>query len=355
MDESHHDNDNDYNLTESDNVEESQENEEEENNNHGMKRITNEIVQEESQFYQDNNIQLNPNYPNYYPNDNNLNVNSTQPQDNKSPNNNYPQSSLKQPDQNIPSNQNPKLTQNSPSKFPNNNAPNPYPNPYPNQQYPNGQYPNQMYPNNFNPNNFISNNINPNTLDPNKTQGINYPFPSQNPNLNPNMIQQFPNYFKSPNNPKNPIYFNPQKQNPIMDNYPPYNPQNPRGINFGNKPNNRIRPKSAIGTKGARSPHIPYNYGYNTEYPQRPILNFGKPLTIINKQFRSRPKMKKRAPANILYGKGSKGRCFACDVNCGISISGNSPNNYDPYKASLKYPRKDNTFYDSEKYGYYQY
>ena len=58
---------------------------------------------------------------------------------------------------------------------------------------------------------------------------------------------------------------------------------------------------------------------------------------------------------NILYGKGSKGKCFACDVDCGISRSGNSPNNYDPYMASLRKPRFDVTFYDAEKFGYYQY
>ena len=49
--------------------------------------------------------------------------------------------------------------------------------------------------------------------------------------------------------------------------------------------------------------------------------------------------MRKNSPVNIPYAKGSKGKCFACDVDCGISQSGNSPNNYDPYMASLRKPR----------------
>ena len=64
---------------------------------------------------------------------------------------------------------------------------------------------------------------------------------------------------------------------------------------------------------------------------------------------------KQRKFKNIPYAKGSKGKCFACDVDCGIGVSGNSPNNYDPYMASLKKPRFDVTFYNAEKFGYYQY
>ena len=85
------------------------------------------------------------------------------------------------------------------------------------------------------------------------------------------------------------------------------------------------------------------------------MLYFGKPLALINEEFRTKPQPRKQSPANILYGKGGKGKCFACDVECSISRSGNSPNNYNPYYASIRKPRLDVTYYDGEKYGYYQY
>jgi len=68
---------------------------------------------------------------------------------------------------------------------------------------------------------------------------------------------------------------------------------------------------------------------------------------MIRKKIKKKKRIK--TPANILYSHGSRGTCFACDVNCGISRSGNSPNNYNPYEASRKEIRKDTTFYDYER------
>ena len=70
---------------------------------------------------------------------------------------------------------------------------------------------------------------------------------------------------------------------------------------------------------------------------------------------KSPSKEKQKSTANILFGYPSSGRCFACNVQCSISRSGNSPNKYVPYMASYKKLRKDITYYDGEKYGYYQY
>ena len=63
----------------------------------------------------------------------------------------------------------------------------------------------------------------------------------------------------------------------------------------------------------------------------------------------------RKSRAELLFAYPTKGKCFACDVNCSISRSGNSPNKYVPYMGSFKEPRKDITYYDGEKYGYYQY
>jgi len=325
-----------------------------------MKRINNEIISEENQLYQVNNFGINPNYPNQnYPNTTSQHPNSMQPQGNKGPNSNNQLS----PNQDKLSNPIPEQPQNPQilSRFPNNNSN--YPNPqypqYQNPQYPNSQYQNPQYPNPQFQNPQYPNQIYPNSVNPNKAPESGYPFPPQNPNLNPNI---FPNNQKDPNNPNNPnnpnylgIPNHPYSIN--YKNYPLYNPNEPRGPNYGNPNKKRNRPKSAKGPK--RGPYYPYNpyydYEYNTEYPHRPKLNFGKPLSIINKQFRSKPKIRRQNNTNILFGKGSKGRCFACDVDCAISISGNSSNTYNPYMASLQYPRKDSTFYDYEKNGYYQY
>ena len=136
-------------------------------------------------------------------------------------------------------------------------------------------------------------------------------------------------------------------------NYPNYpeNKDNNNNPQFNTYPKrNKPRPKSVNKLKVYSN--YPY---YNTEYPQRPLLNFGPSLAYLDNKFRTKPKKRIRSPVKIPYSKGSKASCFACDIDCGISRSGNSPNNFDPYKASLRKPRYDVTYYDGEKYGYYQY
>jgi len=212
---------------------------------------------------------------------------------------------------------------------------------------------------------------NKNPENPNE-QNKNYPYPNtlyQNQNNPQNSYSSYPQNSFQPDN-QNPEYNpSPEKERNIpgpinklnYPNYPennniskyPYNPQN-NNLPLKNKP----RSKSSKNIKPNQNYPNPYPYGYdlnNVEYPQRPILNFGESLASINNKFRTKPQMRKKSPANIPYSKGSKGKCFACDVECGIGVSGNSPNNYDPYMASLRKPRFDVTFYDAEKFGYYQY
>ena len=88
------------------------------------------------------------------------------------------------------------------------------------------------------------------------------------------------------------------------------------------------------------------NYTYPRKYKENDIKN------------KSKSKSSSRNRSNtpkILFAEPSKGKCFACDVNCSISSSGNSPNKYVPYYGPLKKERKHITEYDGEKYGYYQY
>ena len=197
-------------------------------------------------------------------------------------------------------------------------------------QNPNQTYPNQSYPN-----------INPKVGSPSLPQ-------NQNINTNPKFPQylQYPAFQRNPRNPNSPIF--PNSSSPYAISQYPHNPKR----RFPNIPE-RQRIRSPTARPIVRIDYVPYPNDpdlYNTTYPLRPIIHFGEPLDRINKRFRSKPKVKRKSPANILYGKGSIGSCFACDVNCGISVSGNSPNNYNPYYASIKYPRYDVTFYEGEYY-----
>ena len=203
-----------------------------------------------------------------------------------------------------------------------------YSNPqYPNSQHPNSQNPNSQYPNSQHPNPQYQN---PNSQYPNDLRENLDKDPSipNNPKKNPNNVKSKPNIRR---NPKNPIHYH----NPLYR-----SPQNPEERELGIEP--RVRPSSE------RRP-IPQNpYSTLSEYPQRPILNFGKPLTFT----RLKKKIRGKSAAYIIYGNDRIGKCFACDANCGISISGNSPSNYNPYMASFRTPRREKNFYFTD---YYQY
>jgi hypothetical protein len=269
-------------------------------------------------------------YPNnvyhnqYLQNSNNIPVNNIN--NNK---NVYPQNEL---DQQNKENNNLNMENNN---FQNSQTFNPTQNQYPilpNNFSPNGPYPNTLYQNNPQ---------SPYSLAPlNQSQKDNpyYQNPEYIPNNRDNMDIPDNNNLNYPNYKNIPKY----KNNPKINN-----------ITKKRKP----RPKSMNKIK-MNNPNYPYNYNINnTEYPQRPVLNFGMPLDLINAKFRTKHIKRENSPANIPYGYGTRGRgtCFACDVECGISRSGNSPNNYNPYMASLKKRRYDITYYDGEKYGYYQY
>ena len=152
--------------------------------------------------------------------------------------------------------------------------------------------------------------------------------PKQNPNYNP---QRSPPYEEI-------IY----QRNPLKSPPPKENPQIiPKRMR---RPQSTRRPITQIQTY--------YPLGQNPGYYRQEINpRFGTSLS----RSRSSSKKSRKSPAKLLFAYPSKGRCFACDVNCSISRSGNSPNKYVPYLASFKKLRNDITYYDGERYGYYQY
>ena len=291
------------------------------------RNIVEEVIEETKNNNGESYIPNNPNYPSF---------NQSVPYNIPPKGSIYPYNSMN----------NNKYPQFNPGQM-NNNGPNPENN---NNSYPNNQtfnpsqntYPPQMPNNNYNPN---QNYPYPNTLFQNIPQ---YPNPAyaqnnpeyQNPQYNPNIPEPLNNNLNYPNNPN---FIN---NNININNNIPRKKQRPRPNSVRN---NIVKPNYP------NYPNDIYNNIYNTSYPQRPLLRFGPSLAYINNKFRTKPQKRQRSPAYIPYGKSNRGRCFACDVDCGISKSGNSPNNYDPYMASYKKPRYDVTFYDGNKYGYYQY
>ena len=172
--------------------------------------------------------------------------------------------------------------------------------------------------------------------------------PRNPPRGNPRYPQGDNPRYRQGDNPRYPTEDNPQ--------YPPGdNPRNPyyppnTGLDSGMR-----RPFSTRGPNPRADE--PY-FGYPRRYRDEPRgrgrdITFGDSLGRSHS--RSNPKSRKQSPVDIPFSYPTGGRCFACDVDCSISRSGNSPNKYVPYLASLKKERKAVTDYDAEKYGYYQY
>ena len=202
----------------------------------------------------------------------------------------------------------------------------------PNQQYQNPQNPSQLYPNVITPN-----------KSPEKTPSYN----PQNQNIKP-YLNQIPNKNVDRNQPPNNFYPN------NIINYPLHYNNNQREPKYEYLPKQK-KIRSQSGGYPLRQVQNPYYYNKNSDYPQDIKLNFGKPLTFTNIRKKKRKVKRPKLEANILYGNQRIGKCFACDVNCSISRTGNSANSFDPYKASFKYPRNEITYYDYDKNGYYQY
>ena len=187
----------------------------------------------------------------------------------------------------------------------------------------------------------------------------------QYPNYPPNHQELRYHPKQKPNNNRNsPSYQYPRQRSPESPNYKPTKPvqeQNP----YISQPKFALRNPSPNQMRRPQSSHRPVNSQYNPsnprepyyydryEYPRRYRPSSGRSLS--RSLSRSPPKEDRKMESNILFAYPSSGRCFACDVKCSISTSGNSPNKYVPYKGSYKILRKHVTDYDAERYGYYQY
>ena len=206
---------------------------------------------------------------------------------------------------------------------------------------------NSPYNNNYQMNQEI------NPSNDNKNNNNNIPF---NPdNAFPN--NKYPNYddLNKNRNPNNLINLNTASQKPERDFNTPYNNNNINPLKNKKKvlrnprptQNKMKRPKSS---KGPLINKNNYNNVPNFTYPRKYYHDDNKIKTKSKSSSRNRSNTPK-----ILFAEPSRGKCFACDVNCSISRSGNSPNKYVPYYGPLKKERKHITEYDGEKYGYYQY
>ena len=321
-------NENENEQIENENEQIENENEQIENENEN-EQIENENEQIENE--ENNNIENNPNE----------NDNKENPQNN---NNNDIIQNLNQNDINNNNiNQENKIPKESSPKFPSTLS-----------QYPNNN--NNIKINKPENENNIPENINNNNLNGNNTYPLNYninnniPFnpdnslPNNNyPNYNNiNAFNNNNNYPKAEKDINIPYYINDNNNNkiPLV--------RNPKKNDNRNMPKKKVkRPKSSKGPLiNIKNNNIP-DFTYPRKYYEQ-----------NNKKNKSKSKSNSRNRSNtpkILFAEPTKGRCFACDVNCSISRSGNSPNKYVPYFGPLKKVRKHITEYDGEKYGYYQY
>jgi len=221
---------------------------------------------------------------------------------------------------------------------------------------------NPRYPSRDNPRNPKRGNPrNPLRGNPRYPPGENPQYPSgDNPRYPPGENPQYP----SGDNPRYPPGENPQYPSGDNPRYAPGDnpryPQGdyPRGPNY--PPNTSLDSgmRRPFSTRGSNPRPKDPNFGYPRRYGDESRgrgrdITFGD--TFGRSHSRSNPKSRRQSPADIPYSYPTGGRCFACDVNCSISRSGNSPNKYIPYYASMKKERKAVTDYDAEKYGYYQY
>ena len=184
---------------------------------------------------------------------------------------------------------------------------------------------------------------------------INPNYPPQNPYLNRDNPYPIQNQYQYPRPKERQKKRSPKKKSPIY-NKPkkPYQPEN-----YYNPPENFVlnsRPNIAL--KRPQSSQRPYIYPQNPytvkyEYPRR-YRDYRPRSELSRSKSKSESKEKRKSLAEILFAYPSSGKCFACDVKCSISRSGNSPNKYVPYMASYKQLRKDITYYDPD-WGYYQY
>ena len=255
----------------------------------------------------------------------------------------------------------------------------------------------------------IESNQKPQPNDPSGRETGRFPSSVHNPKLNPDSIPDYPSRYqyqgprqKKPSPKKTSPNYGPRGY-PSKNPQYPYDPRNPPRGNPRNPPRGNPRnpprgnPRYSPGDNPRYPPgdnprYPPGDYPRDPNYPpntgldsgmRRPLStrgpnprvsdpSFGYPRRYRDEQrgrgkditfgesfgrshSRSHTKSRKQSPVDIPYSYPTGGRCFACDVDCSISRSGNSPNKYVPYYGPLKKERKHITEYDGEKYGYYQY
>ena len=219
---------------------------------------------------------------------------------------------------------------------------------------------------------YIGSNERSNPLYPQKDPKI-FPPNSQNPNLE---RQEFPRYQKSL--PSQPNDQNPRLINPIIQRDPYYYPNQggvdgyPQRMPYRNPnlPTSQGYPKQINPNTG-----LPFDRNGRPKSSKRPLMNdryYNAPndnnpnaniplyefrdrfrASLSRSKSRSNSKNRMKSPADIPFAYSTQGKCFACDMECNISKSGNSSNNFVPYMASFKKERNNKTYYDGDNYGNY--
>ena len=177
-------------------------------------------------------------------------------------------------------------------------------------------------------------------------QGGEGAFPPGMPYINPN-IPKNQNYPKQIN-PNTGLPYDRQGssfQHQYSDNFPDNQSGNLRNKNVRNR-----RPNSLMDDRYYNDPNA-INSKDNTHlYKFRD--RFRASYSISNS--RSKSKNRTKSPVDIPFLIPTQGKCFACNMDCNISKSGNSPNNFVPYMASFRKKRNNKTYYDEDMYDYYQ-
>jgi len=181
-------------------------------------------------------------------------------------------------------------------------------------------------------------------------QGREGAFPPGMPYINPNI----------PNNQNYPKQINPNTGLPYDRQGSSFQPQysdnfqdNQSG-NLRNKNGRNRRPNSLMDDRYYNDPNA-INSKDNTHlYKFRDRFRASYSISNSRSKSRSNSKNRIKSPADIPFSTPTKGKCFACNVDCNISKSGNSPNNFVPYMASFGKKRNNKTYYDEDMYDYYQ-
>ena len=157
-----------------------------------------------------------------------------------------------------------------------------------------------------------------------------------------------------PSNQRYPKQIKPNTDLPYDRQGGPYQPQHQYSDNIPNNSSKNLRNKKDRNRR-PKSTNRPIMDDIYYNAPSDNYHNFKFPLYKFRDRFRaswsrsksrSNSKNRMKSPDDIPFSYSTQGKCFACNIDCNISRSGNSSNNFVPYLASFRKKRNDKTYYD---------